>query len=239
VWGIGRKIAKRLEGMGIHTVLDLVQVSPQMMRLQFGVVIERLCYELRGLSCLALEEMAPPKQQIIASRSFGKLVLSLEELAESVATHTARAAEKLREQASLTSSISVFIQTNVFMRNEPQYSQSIQIPLAHPSDDTLVLTEMAIKGLKEIYKKGFRYKKAGVMFGLMTDKPVVQQSLFEDAKTRGQSVRLMKTLDSINTRYGAQTLRVATTGTDQAWKMKSENVSPKYTSHWDQLPSVS
>jgi DNA polymerase V len=77
------------------------------------------------------------------------------------------------------------------------------------------------------------------MFGLMTDKPVVQQSLFEDAKTRGQSVRLMKTLDSINTRYGAQTLRVATTGTDQAWKMKSENVSPKYTSHWDQLPSVS
>jgi DNA polymerase V len=239
VWGVGRKIAKRLEGMGIHTVLDLVQVSPQMMRLQFGVVIERLCYELRGLSCLALEEMAPPKQQIIASRSFGKLVLSLEELAESVATHTARAAEKLREQASLTSSISVFIQTNVFMRNEPQYSQSIQIPLAHPSDDTLVLTEMAIKGLKEIYKKGFRYKKAGVMFGLMTDKPVVQQSLFEDAKTRGQSVRLMKTLDSINTRYGAQTLRVATTGTDQAWKMKSENVSPKYTSHWDQLPSVS
>jgi len=95
VWGIGRKIAKRLEGMGIHTVLDLVQVSPQMMRLQFGVVIERLCYELRGLSCLTLEEVAPPKQQIIASRSFGKLVLSLEELAESVATHTARAAKCL------------------------------------------------------------------------------------------------------------------------------------------------
>jgi DNA polymerase V len=68
---------------------------------------------------------------------------------------------------------------------------------------------------------------------------VVQQSLFEDAKTRGQSVRLMKTLDSINTRYGTHTLRVAATGTDQAWKMKSENVSPKYTSDWDQLPSVS
>jgi DNA polymerase V len=125
------------------------------------------------------------------------------------------------------------------MRNEPQYSQSIQIPLAHPSDDTLVLTEMAIKGLKEIYKKGFRYKKAGVMLGLMTDKPLLQSSLFEDQLAKGKSVRLMKTLDSINTRYGAQALRVAATGTEQSWQMKSENVSPKYTSHWDQLPLVS
>jgi DNA polymerase V len=182
--------------------------------------------------------VAPPKQQIIASRSFGKLVLSLDELAESVATHTARAAEKLREQESLTSSISVFIQTNIFMRNEPQYSQSIQIPLVHPTDDTLALTEMAIKGLKEIYKKGFRYKKAGVMLGLMTDKPLVQSSLFEDHHAKGKSVRLMKTLDSINARYGSKSLRVAATGTDESWKMKSENVSPKYTSHWDQLPFV-
>jgi len=100
------------------------------------------------------------------------------------------------------------------------------------------LTEMAIKGLKEIYKKGFRYKKAGVMLGLMTDKPLVQSSLFEDHQAKGKSVRLMKTLDSINARYGSKSLRVAATGTDESWKMKSENVSPKYTSHWDQLPFV-
>ena len=239
VWGVGRKIAKRLEGMGIHTVLDLVQVSPQMMRLQFGVVIERLCYELRGLSCLALEEVAPPKQQIIASRSFGKLVISLEELAESVATHTARATEKLREQGSVTGVISVFLQTNVFMRNEPQYSQSIQIQLTNPTDNTLTLTDAAIEGLKTIYKKGFRYKKAGIILGLMTDKPLVQPSLFEDHLAKGKSARLMKTLDAINTKYGQQTLRSAVTGTQQTWHMKAENVSPKYTSHWDQLPSVS
>ena len=77
------------------------------------------------------------------------------------------------------------------------------------------------------------------MLGLMTDKPLLQSSLFEDHQAKGKSVRLMKTLDSINARYGAQALRVAATGTDQAWKMKSENVSPKYTSHWDQLPLVS
>lgn len=76
------------------------------------------------------------------------------------------------------------------------------------------------------------------MLGLMTDKPLVQSSLFEDHQAKGKSVRLMKTLDSINARYGSKVLRVAATGTDESWKMKSENVSPKYTSHWDQLPFV-
>jgi DNA polymerase V len=117
VWGVGQKIAKRLQLMGIKTVFDLLQISPQVMRLQFGVVMERLCYELRGVSCLNLEEVSPPKQQIIASRSFGKLVTSFNELSESVATHIARAAEKLRLQNSVTGAITVFVQTNAFMRN--------------------------------------------------------------------------------------------------------------------------
>ncbi len=239
VWGVGHRIAKRLAAMNIRTVLDLTQAPPQMMRLQFGVVMERLCYELRGISCLRLEEITPPKQQIIASRSFGKLVLGLEDLAESVATHTARAAEKLRAQHSVTSAISVFVQTNVFMRNEPQYSQSIQMPLVHPTSNTLVLTEMAIQGLKAIYKKGYRYKKSGVILSLIADQPVMQQSLFEDGRSKGQSSRLMKTLDAINAKYGQQTLRAAATGTQATWRMKSDNVSPHYTSDWDQLPLVS
>ena len=100
VWGIGRQIAKKLKAQHIHSVFDLLQASPQAMRQQFGVVMERLCYELRGVSCLKLEEVAPAKQQIIASRSFGKLVTSQAELAQSVATHAARAAEKLRSQES-------------------------------------------------------------------------------------------------------------------------------------------
>ncbi len=239
VWGVGRRIAKRLETMGIQTVLDLTQAPPQMMRLQFGVVMERLCYELRGVSCLRLEEITPPKQQIIASRSFGKLVIGLDELAESVATHTTRAAEKLREQHSVAGLITVFIQTNRFMRNEPQYSQSIQMPLVAPTDNTFKLTEVAIEGLKAIYKKGYRYKKAGVVLSLIADQPVVQSSLFEGGLGKGQSGRLMKTLDAINAKYGKHTLRPAATGTQQTWRMKSENVSPHYTSHWDQLPLVS
>ena len=238
VWGIGRQLAKKLQVMKINTVFDLLQVSPQTMRQQFGVVMERLCYELRGVSCLKLEEVAPAKQQIIASRSFGKLVTSLEELAESVATHTARAAEKLRSQQSVTGAISVFIQTNPHKQNEPQYAQSITIALENPSDNTLKLTEAAIDGLKQIYQKGFRYKKAGAVLNLLSDKPTTQQSLFEDMETRGKSADLMKAMDAINSRFGSGVIRSATTGAKQQWQMKSGNKSPNYTTQWDELPVV-
>ncbi len=236
VWGIGHKLAKRLQVMGIKTVWDLLQVSPQAMRLHFGVVMERLCYELRGISCLELEEITPPKQQIIASRSFGKLVTSFEDLGESIATHTTRAAEKLRLQNSVAGALTIFIQTNRFMSREPQYAQSIVMPLVTPTDDTLVLIAAAMKGLKKIFKGGFRYKKAGVVLNLIADKPSLQASLFDDPKTRGQSSQLMKTIDQINERFGQSILKPAATGTKKSWEMRSGNRSPNYTTHWNQLP---
>jgi DNA polymerase V len=238
VWGIGRQLAKKLKLLQINTVFDLMQVSPQTMRQQFGVVMERLCYELRGVSCLKLEEVAPAKQQIIASRSFGKLVTSLEELAESVATHAARAAEKLRTQNSVTGAISIFIETNPHKQNEPQYAQSITIALESPSDNTLKLTDAAIGGLKKIYQSGFRYKKAGIILNLLSDKPTVQQSLFDDVETRGKSADLMKALDSINSRFGNAVVRSGAAGTKQAWQMRSGNKSPNYTTQWHELPVV-
>lgn len=236
VWGIGRQIAKRLQVMKIQTVFDLLQASPQLMRQQFGVVIERLCYELRGVSCLQLEEVAPAKQQIVSSRSFGQLVTSLTALTESVATHTARGAEKLRGQHSVTGALTIFIQTNPFKQNEPQHHQSISVPLSDPTDNTLTLTTAAIAGLKQIYQSGFRYKKAGVIFSLLADKPTVQQSLFDDIEVKGKSAGLMKALDSINSRFGNAVIRSAATGTTQAWQMRSDKRSPNYTTRWDELP---
>jgi DNA polymerase V len=236
VWGIGRQIAKKLKAQGIHSIFDLLQVSPQVMRQQFGVVMERLCYELRGTSCLQLEEVAPAKQQIIASRSFGKLVTSQAELAESVATHTARAAEKLRSQHGVTGALTVFIQTNPFKPHEPQHHQSITMPLSDASDNTLTLTNAALAGLKQIYQTGFRYKKAGVILNLISDKPTVQQSLFDDIESKGKSAHLMKAMDEINNRFGNAVIRSAATGTKQAWQMRSGNKSPNYTTQWDELP---
>jgi DNA polymerase V len=239
VWGIGRQITKKLKVMDVNSVFDLVQLSPQVMRTQFGVVMERLCYELRGTSCLGLEEVEPAKQQIITSRSFGKMVTSLKELAESVSTHTARGAEKLRSQSSVTGAITVFIQTNRFKQNEPQYNSSIVVPLTNPSDDTIALTRAAIAGLKQIYKTNYRYKKAGVIFNLLSDKPTTQQSLFEDMESRGRSANLMKALDGINDRFGNASIRLAVSGTQQGWKMRSDNKSPNYTTKWDELPVAS
>jgi DNA polymerase V len=236
VWGIGGKTAKKLKELKINSVFDLVQVSPQAMRQQFGVVIERICYELRGVSCLQLEEVAPAKQQIISSRSFGKPVTSMEELAESVATHAARGAEKLRSQKSVTGALTIFVQTNPHKPFEPQHHQSITVVLSDPSDNTLTLTTAALKGLKQIYKTGFKYKKAGVILNLLADKPTMQQSLFDDMEVKGKSAGLMKAMDSINSRFGNAAIKTAASGTKQDWQMRSGNRSPNYTTQWDELP---
>ena len=238
VWGIGRQLSKKLKVLGINTVFDLLQASPQSIRQQFGVVVERICYELRGVSCLELEEVAPAKQQIVSSRSFGKPVTSMEQLAESVATHVARGAEKLRSQQSLAGALTIFIQTNPHKPFEPQHHQSITVALPDPSDNTLTLTHAALKGLKKIYQAGFKYKKAGIMFSLLADKPSVQQSLFEDVQVKGKSAHLMQAIDSINTRFGNAVIRTAVSGTTQDWKMRSSNRSPNYTTQWDELPIV-
>ncbi|BDX21671.1 SOS mutagenesis and repair UmuC protein [Polynucleobacter sp. TUM22923] len=238
VWGIGKQLTKKLRVLHINTVFDLFQVSPQSMRQQFGVVIERICYELRGVSCLQLDEVVPAKQQIVSSRSFGKSVEAMEQLAESVATHVARGAEKLRSQKSVTGSLTIFVQTNPHKQYEPQHHQSITIALADPSDNTLTLTTAALKGLKQIYKTGFKYKKAGVMLSCLADKPTVQQSLFDDMEVKGRSAHLMKALDSINSRFGNAVLRTAASGTQQDWQMRSANRSPNYTTQWNELPVV-
>ena len=235
-WGIGGKTAKKFKELKIHSVFDLVQTSPQAMRQQFGVVVERICYELRGVSCLQLEEVAPAKQQIISSRSFGKPVTSMEELAESVATHAARGAEKLRSQKSVTGALTIFVQTNPHKPFEPQHHQSITVVLSDPSDNTLTLTNAALKGLKQIYKTGFKYKKAGVILNLLADKPTMQQSLFDDMEVKGKSAGLMKAMDSINSRFGNAAIKTAVSGTKQDWQMRSSNKSPNYTTQWDELP---
>jgi len=238
VWGIGGKTAKKLKELKINSIFDLVQISPQAMRQQFGVVIERICYELRGVSCLQLEEVAPAKQQIISSRSFGKPVTSLEGLSESVATHAARGAEKLRSQKSVTGALTIFVQTNSHKPFEPQHHQSITVVLSDPSDNTLTLTSAALNGLKQIYKAGFKYKKAGVILNLLADKPTMQQSLFDDMEVKGKSAGLMKAMDSINSRFGNAAIKTAASGTKQDWQMRSNNRSPNYTTQWDELPVV-
>ncbi|GHU08127.1 DNA polymerase V subunit UmuC [Betaproteobacteria bacterium] len=238
VWGVGRRIARRLDELGIHTVLDLREASPQEIRGHFGVVMERTCQELRGISCLELEDISPPKQQIMVSRSFGCPVRTLKDLREAVATFTARAAEKLRQQAGVAAAIHVFIRTDRFREDEPQYTPGIVVPLADGTDDTLALLEAAFSGLCAIYREGFRYKKAGVMLTLISDK-TRQPTLFGDTASVEKSKRLMLAMDAINREFGRDTLRSAASGMEHRWATKAEMRSPRYTTRWDELPGVS
>jgi len=118
VWGVGRRIAARLETMGVRTVLDLATTDLKALRVQFGVVMERTASELRGVSCLELEDLADPKQQIMASRSFGSMVRDIAEISEAVSWHIDRAAEKLRSQGSVAGAVYVFVQTNRFRQSD-------------------------------------------------------------------------------------------------------------------------
>lgn len=238
VWGVGSRIRKRLAGMGIDTVLDLRNASPKQMRAQFGVVMERTCNELRGISCLELEDVMPPKQQIMSSRSFGAPVETIEELRESVASYLASAAEKLRRQNSVAGAVYVFVLTNRFKEDEPQYNAGITVPMGDATDDTLVLTSAALRGLAAIFRPGFRYKKAGVMLTLLSDKGARQATLFDDPVARARSEKLMEAMDAINREFGRGTLRSGASGVAQRWAMRAGNRSPRYTTRWDELPVV-
>ena len=237
VWGVGGRIERRLGEMGIHTVLDLRNASPKEMRRHFGVVLERTCNELRGISCLALDDMAVPKQQIMSSRSFGRPVETIEELRESIASYLARAAEKLRQQQSVSAAVYVFIQTNRFSKGE-QYQAGLTVPLYEPTDNTQALTAAALAGLQVMYRSGYQYKKAGVMLTLLSDKQARQRSIFDDVAGAQRSTELMRALDTINSDYGHGTVRSGVSGFTQRWAMRNENRSPRYTTRWDELPIV-
>jgi len=239
VWGVGRKIAQRLDEMGICTVEQLRRADPELIRRRFSVVLERTVRELRGLSCLALEEVAPAKQQIMSSRSFSRLLTERRELEEAVASYMATAAEKLRRQRCLAGVVRVYIRTNIFMPDEPQYQQSMAQPLPAPSDDTRVLTAWALRILRRIYRDGYAYHKAGIMLLDLIPLHQRQASLFGVEQQEGSRPQaLMQALDEINARYGRRTLQFAAEGIARPWQMRRNRLSPSYTTKWDEIPAV-
>jgi DNA polymerase V len=237
VWGVGRRLSKRLNALGITTALDLANASPRAIRDQFSVVLERTVRELNGESCIELEEIPPTKKQIVCSRSFGAKVTQFELLREAVCEYATRATEKLRKEQQQAKVLTVFIRTSPFKDNEPQYSNSASGELLIPSCDTRDFIELANHLLKRIWKDGFRYAKAGVMLSDFYDPSMFQPGLFDDVSTRSNSQQLMSVLDTIN-QSGAGKVFFAGQGTKKDWSMKREHLSPAYTTRWDQLPRV-
>lgn len=238
VWGVGRKLAPKLNALGIHTALDLKKTDPHRIRQQFSVVMQKTVMELNGAVCIELEEISPPKKQILSSRSFGQSVADYNSLAESITLYMSRAAEKLRKQGSCAGSVFVYIRTSPFKPDEPQYSNGLMIPLPTPTDDTRQLVKNALWGLKRIYRAGFRYAKAGVMLGELVSTNEVQQDLFGANQVGTRTSELMNVLDAINKKMGRDSIKLASEGFKRPWKMKQGNKSPNYTTKWNDIPPV-
>ena len=235
VWGVGRRSTSRLQQMGINSVLELKRSPAKRVRAEFGVVMERIVAELNGTACLELDDVTPPRQQIICSRSFGVSVSLLADLGQAVIAYTSRAAEKLRDQHSLAGGIQVYIRTNPHKEKDPQYQQSMLLPLPEPTNDTRLLCRAALSGLRQIYRSGYAYQKAGVMLTGIIAASARPRTLFDDAAAQQKSATLMTTIDQINRRMGSGTMQLLGEGIRKNWSMRRENVSQRYTTEWNEL----
>lgn len=236
VWGIGSRTAAKLNRLGIQTVWDLAHQPADRIQDQFNVVVARTVLELNGVSCLAWEEVAQDKQQIISSRSFSRRLTTYEELAEAMAAFCSRAAEKLRGQNSVAGSLTIFLRTNPFNPQEPQYQRVAGIKLPTPTHDTRVIIGAANRLLKEIFRAGYAYQKAGVQLTQIQPAAIpAQRDLFDAGLSRHvESEKLMAAVDQINRRF-PKGIAIAAEGFRQDWRPKAEKLSPRYTTDWREL----
>ncbi|ENZ3964649.1 Y-family DNA polymerase [Klebsiella aerogenes] len=238
VWGVGRRISKKLEAMGIKTVLQLADTDIRFIRKHFNVVLERTVRELRGEPCLELEEFAPVKQEIVCSRSFGERITTYEQMRQAICSYAARGAEKLRGEHQYCRHISAFVKTSPFALNEKYYGNSGSIKLLTPTQDSRDIINAAVKCLDAIWVDGHRYQKAGIMLGDFYSQGVAQLNLFDENAPRQNSEKLMEVLDHLNAKDGRGTLYFAGQGIQATWQMKREMLSPRYTTRYSDLLRV-
>ncbi len=238
VWGVGRRLAQRLEAQGITTALHLQQADLAMVRQLLGIVGVRTVLELRGVACLPLELCPQPRKSCCVSRGFGRPVVSLAELKQAIASYGATAAAKLRRDQRVALSLQVFITTNRFRPQEPQYDNSEAIRLPFPTNDTLTIVRAALGATERLYRSGYCYHKAGVMLLDLCDGAINQGGLFGDETKRERVGRLMVAVDALNRRFGAGTVCWAAAGLQQEWKMRAEWRSSRFTTRWDELAVV-
>ncbi|WP_370620480.1 translesion error-prone DNA polymerase V subunit UmuC [Pantoea ananatis] len=237
VWGVGGRISKKLNAMGITTAKDLAEQSTYIIRKHFNVVLERTVRELRGEPCLELEEFAPTKQQIVCSRSFGSRITEYMDMRQAVCAFAERAAEKLRKERQYCKQIAVFVRTSPHAEGEVFYGNQANGKLLTPSNDTRDIIRVAMDALDQIWLDGHRYMKAGVMLGDFYSQGVSQLNLFDEYRPQPNSEALMRVVDGLN-QSGKANLFFAGQGIEKSWAMKREMLSPAYTTRFADLPVV-
>ena len=234
IWGIGRRHVKRLALEGVVTAYDFTQLPQAWVRKYMTIIGERTWKELRGESCIDMEDTPPAKKQICTSRSFGKMITDYDNLSEAVATHASTCTKKLRVQGGYAASVMVFIQTNGFRDDLPQYYKNVILKLPVPTSDTLEIVKHALAGLKQIFMEGYQYKKAGVIITEITT--TSQLGLFDDINHEKRD-KLMEVLDMINGKHDGL-LKLAAQGNGVDWKLKQDMLSQRFTTKLDETIEV-
>ncbi len=234
VWGIGRKLCQQLKAKQIHTAYQFTQQPDGLLKRLFGVVGMRIAWELRGISCFAVHENPEPKKSISTAQGFREPLFAYEEIAAILAGDVARVARELRRQQSCASMMLVLLRTSPH-NPVAQYREEASIILPEPTAYTPTLIRHAKEALKSIYKEGLIYKKVGVVLEGLVDERCWQPTLFEQAAGRKniREKQLMQVCDAVNQKFGKQALSFAAV---QGRASRSTNRSPRYTTHWEELP---
>lgn len=238
VWCIGRHTLEKLNYYGVCTPLDFADKSESWVRSHFHKPGLQTWLELNGKPCIDTSEVVL-NRTVCTSRSFGNMVSDLTSLKASVATFAGSCASKLRGQDAGASEVTVFLCSNRFREDLPQYGNSATFPLFAPTSDTLEITRVALRIVEQIYKPGIMYKKSGVIVSGIKPLTHIQTDLFDPIQNRIGRCRLMKAVDAINHRYGLKTIQLAIEGEKrQSWKVKSEHRSPNYLTDLNEILTV-
>jgi len=232
IWGIGRQHAKRLKALNINTAYDFTQMTDSWVQKHLSIVGLRLKHDLQGIPTLDFE-IVQPKKNIATTRSFEKLYTEFDDLKERVITFAVSCSEKLRRQKSACNAMMVFIHTNGYREDLPQYSRNIVIKLPFPTNSSIELAKFATDGLAKIFKQGYSYKKAGVIVMDFTSEDNIQLNIFENSDAR--HIPLMKSVDRINALFGQQKVKLASQDIKKMWKMRQLKLSPRYTTNLNEI----
>lgn len=236
VWGIGRQCDKLLEAHGIRTAYEFANTRDSWIRKHMHITGLRTAQELRGLPCIPLEEQPEPKKNLTVSRMFGRPIMALQCLEEAITTYTTRAAEKLRREELQANTMLVFFHTSPFKPGFTGASCAFTLPRA--TNYTPDLIRYAVAAVRQEYRSGNAYVKAGLILGELTNPMRRQLTLFEHGGGE-KRLAVMQALDTVNKRWGRNTLFYAGAGIEKAWRMRRERKSPCYTTCLEELLRVS
>ncbi len=237
IWGIGKNLNKKLNFMGIFTAADLLNAPLPMLKSKFGISLERTVHELNGISCLEREELEYQKS-ILCSRSFDTELTKFEQLQTALTEFADTACRRLRKQQALAGGIVTFINTNRFRKEQPQYNNSQLISLPTPSNNTAKFFQAMNKGLKQIYRPNFSYKRAGIMLTDIQPENAPQTDFFQQSSANDKEHRLMKTLDELNNRMGKHTVYFGIQPPQHLSFVKQDFRSRCSTTRWNELTLV-